>query len=200
MNGKSGAFDLNRFVFARRGTLLAVPALVLAAVGRPSALSIALGLPLAFAGEAVRAWAVGYAGVTTRGSAVAAPALVTAGPYAYVRNPLYVGNFITAAGFAIAFTGANRVPAKLALLAASLGTMLGVYAVIVPHEEAFLRSRFGSAFDDYVARVPRVVPAGSPAEPQHGTYDPAVIGKAESRTFVTFAAMLAVLALKARRA
>ena len=55
-------------------------------------------------------WAVGYSGVTTRGDTVTAPALVTAGPYAYVRNPLYVGNFLTAAGFAIAFTGKNSAP------------------------------------------------------------------------------------------
>jgi protein-S-isoprenylcysteine O-methyltransferase Ste14 len=195
VNEKTGQFE--SFVFARRGELLAIPAVTLAALGKPSAFSIALGLPLAFAGEAVRAWAVGYSGVTTRGSEVEAPALVTAGPYAYVRNPLYVGNFITALGFAIAFTGKNEPVVRAGLLAASLSTMLGVYTVIVPHEEAFLRSKFGSAFDDYVARVPRIVPALEPAEPQQGSYDPAVIGKAESRTFITFGLMLAALALKA---
>jgi hypothetical protein len=51
-----------------------------------------------------------------------------------------------------------------------------------------------------VARVPRIVPLVEPAEPQQGSYDPDVIAKAESRTFVTFGAMLAVLALKAARA
>jgi hypothetical protein len=48
--------------------------------------------------------------------------------------------------------------------------------------------------------VPRVVPALEPSEPQHGSYDPAVIGKAETRTWLTFGAMLGVLALKAARA
>jgi protein-S-isoprenylcysteine O-methyltransferase Ste14 len=192
--------QVDAFVFARRGELLAIPATALAVFGRPSAFSIALGLPLAFAGEAIRAWAVGYSGVTTRGSTVEAPALVTAGPYAYVRNPLYVGNFVTALGFAIAFTGGNSPAARAGFVGVSLATMLGVYAVIVPHEEAFLRGSFGQAFDDYVARVPRVVPALAPAEPQMGTYDPTVIGKAESRTFLTFGVMLAVLALKALRA
>lgn len=198
MNGKSESFDA--FVFARRGELLAIPAVGLAAFGRPSAFSVALGLPLAFGGEAIRAWAVGYSGVTTRGNAVEAPALVTAGPYAHVRNPLYVGNFITALGFAVAFTGKNSDGARAALLLASLGTMFGVYAVIVPHEEAFLREAFGAPFDEYVARVPRVFPSREPAEPQSGSYDPSVIGKAESRTFLTFGVMLAVLALKALKA
>jgi hypothetical protein len=77
--------------------------------------------------------------------------------------------------------------------------MLGVYALIVPHEEAYLRTTFGPAFEDYRARVPRVVPALEPSEPQHGSYDPDVIAKAETRTWVTFGAMLGVLAVKALR-
>ncbi len=188
---------VDRFVFARRGELLAGPALALAAFGKPSAFSIAVGLPLAFAGEAVRAWAVGYSGVTTRGDTVTAPALVTAGPYAYVRNPLYVGNVITAAGFAIAFTGENGPRARIPLVAGALAAMLGVYAIVVPHEERFLRRTFGEAFDAYATAVPRVLPRTSPAGSQSGRYDPAVIGRAETRTFMTFGAMLAALAWKA---
>lgn len=198
MNGKSASFA--SFVFAGRGTLLAIPAVALAVLGKPSAFSIAVGLPLAFAGEAIRAWAVGYSGVTTRSNAVEAPALVTAGPYAYMRNPLYVGNFVTACGFAIAFTGRNRPLTRAAIVAGSLATMFGIYAVIVPHEEAYLRSAFGDAFDTYAARVPRVFPALEPAAEQSGSYDPSVIGKAESRTFITLGAMLAALAFKARQA
>jgi protein-S-isoprenylcysteine O-methyltransferase Ste14 len=187
------------FVFGKRGALLALPAVALAAFGKPSAFSIATGLPLAFAGEAVRMWAVGYSGVTTRGDTVTAPALVTAGPYAYVRNPLYVGNVLTAAGFAVAFTGKNSAPARLLLVGGSLAAMLGVYGVIVPHEEAYLRATFGEPFDEYCDRVPRAVPALEPSEPQHGSYDPDVIGKAETRTWLTFGAMLGVLAFKALR-
>ena len=188
------------FVFRNRGNLLALPALALAALGKPSAFSIATGLPIAFAGEVIRMWAVGYSGVTTRGDEVTAPALVTAGPYAYVRNPLYAGNVVTATGFALAFTGKNSPAARFALVTGALAAMLGVYAVIVPHEEEYLRTTFGAPFDDYVARVPRIVPALEPSEPQHGSYDPTVIGTAESRTWLTFGATLAVLAYKARRA
>ncbi|HTX60348.1 MAG TPA: isoprenylcysteine carboxylmethyltransferase family protein [Verrucomicrobiae bacterium] len=192
--------DARAFVFAHRGTLLAVPAALLAAFGRPSALSIALGLPLAIAGELVRCWAVGYSGVTTRGDAVEAPQLVTAGPYAYVRNPLYVGNFITAAGFAIAFTGRNSGKARLALVGGSLAAMAAVYATIVPHEESFLRAQFGEAFDRYCERVPPVVPQLEPMPDGAGEWKPGVIKDAESNTFLTFGAMLATLALRAVRA
>jgi protein-S-isoprenylcysteine O-methyltransferase Ste14 len=195
----SESSELDAFVFARRGELLAVPAVVLAVLGKPSAFSIAVGLPLAFAGEAVRAWAVGYSGVTTRGDTVTAAALVTAGPYAYVRNPLYVGNFITALGFAIAFTGRNSAAVRTALVASALGSMIGVYSVVIPHEERYLRETFGAEFDQYVADVPPVVPRAAPAGSERGSYDPSVIGRAESRTFITFGAMLLALAFKARK-
>ena len=192
--------DLQALVFKNRGALLSVPAVLLAAFGKPSAFSVTLGLPIALAGELIRCWAVGYSGVTTREDHVIAPELVTAGPYAYVRNPLYVGNFITAAGFAIAFTGGNRAGKAAALIAASLGTMAAVYATIVPHEEEYLRSQFGEAYERYCASVPQIVPALEPAGDMRGTWKSEVIAKAETNTFLTFGAMLAVLALKALKA
>jgi protein-S-isoprenylcysteine O-methyltransferase Ste14 len=187
------------FVFKHRGALLAAPAVLLTIAGKPTAGSIALGLPLALAGELLRCCAVGFSGTTTRGDVVTAPQLVTAGPYAHVRNPLYVGNFVTAAGFAIAFTGGMRPVSRFLVAGGSLALMFGVYSVIVPHEENYLRGTFGDAFDAYAARVPRVVPQLTPAEPQNGTFDPSVIRSAETKTFATFGLMLAALAVKALR-
>ena len=189
--------ELQALVFKNRGALLSLPAALLALFGKPSAFSIATGLPLAFLGEAVRCWAVGYSGVTTRGDHVEAPGLITAGPYAHVRNPLYVGNFLTAAGFALAFTGKNSLGTRVALVAASLGSMAAVYSVIIPHEEAFLRKEFGEVFEAYVMAVPPLVPLMEPVADGNGTYNPDVIREAESKTFLTFGAMLAVLAIKA---
>jgi protein-S-isoprenylcysteine O-methyltransferase Ste14 len=194
MDPNSEAF--RALVFKNRGALLSIPAAVLAAFGKPSATSVALGLPLAIAGELVRCWAVGYSGVTTRGDVVEAPKLVTAGPYAHVRNPLYVGNFITALGFAIAFTGKNKAGEKLALIGGSLAAMAAVYSVIIPHEEAFLHAEFGEAFERFCRTVPAIVPQAQPAPGGAGTWRPEVIRDAETRTFVTFGAMLATLVAK----
>lgn len=189
--------EVRAFVFKNRGALLALPAAMLAVFGKPSAFSVTVGLPVAIAGELIRCWAVGYSGETTREDHVIAPELVTAGPYAYTRNPLYAGNFITAAGFALAFTGNNSSAARAALVGASLGTMAAVYAIIIPHEEAYLRSQFGTAFDNYCADVPRIVPALEPKSDARGEWKPGVIANAEKNTFLTFGAMLATLALKA---
>lgn len=199
--------ELQALVFKNRGALLSIPALMLAAFGKPSAFSVTIGLPIAIAGELLRCWAVGFSGVTTREDHVIAPELVTAGPYAYVRNPLYVGNFITAAGFAVAFTGGNSLGKKIGLIAASLGTMAAVYGIIVPHEEQYLRSQFGEPYERYCASVPQIVPAlplrqaqDDEAGDQRGEWKPDVIAQAEKNTFLTFGAMLAVLALKALKA
>jgi len=192
--------EVQALVFRNRGALLSLPAALLALMGKPSAFSIAAGLPIAFLGEAVRCWAVGYSGVTTRGDRVEAPALITAGPYAYVRNPLYVANVITAAGFAFAFTGKNSFTTRLGLIGLSLGTMAAVYATIIPHEEQFLRTEFAADFEQYCERVPPLVPLREPAPDSCGTFKPEVIREAESKTFVTFGALLAVLALKALKA
>ncbi|MBV8066391.1 MAG: isoprenylcysteine carboxylmethyltransferase family protein [Candidatus Eremiobacteraeota bacterium] len=187
------------FVFKNRGLLLALPAVVLARCGRPSASSIAAGLPFALAGELIRCWAVGYSGVTTRSDTVTAPKLVTAGPYAHVRNPLYLGNFITAAGFAVAFTGKNSRAARRALVFGSLAVMAAAYAAIIPHEEAFLRERFGKTFERYCERVPRIVPQLEPLSDGEGQWQADAVLAAESKTFVTFGAMLVTLLARARR-
>ena len=188
--------DLQAFVFANRGLLLAAPAALLAAFGKPSAFSVAVGLPTAFAGELLRCWAVGYSGETTRNERVTAAKLVTSGPYAYVRNPLYLGNFLTALGFTVAFTGKNTFETKCALATCALGSVAALYATIIPHEEEYLRERFGQDFDRYCERVPRILPQLDPVPDGQAQYDPNVIGRAESKTFVTFGAMLALLALK----
>ncbi|HEX3671947.1 MAG TPA: isoprenylcysteine carboxylmethyltransferase family protein [Candidatus Cybelea sp.] len=190
--------SLRSFLFKNRGLLLSLPAGLLALCGRPSARSAAVGVPIAIAGELLRCWAVGYAGATTRNDAVTAPELITAGPYAFVRNPLYLGNFITAAGFAIAFTGKNSPLARFALLAGSLGTMTALYSEIVPHEETFLRSQFGDAFERYCERVPRIVPQLDPMPDGNGTWRAQTLVTAESKTFALFGAMLAALAVRSR--
>jgi protein-S-isoprenylcysteine O-methyltransferase Ste14 len=190
---------LQAFIFKNRGLLLSLPAAMLVGFGRPSRKSIAAGVPLAVAGELLRCWAVGYSGVTTRNDVVTAPRLVTAGPYAYLRNPLYLGNFITAAGFAFAFTGKNRSRARRALVLGSLGVMAAVYAAIIPHEEEFLRERFGEEFDSYCARVPRIVPQLVAHPHGEGQWQADAVLSAETKTFALFGAMLAALTTRARR-
>ena len=65
----------------------------------------------------------------------------------YKYTPGRINELLSAAGFAVAFTGRNSGWGRLALVAGSLAVMAGVYATIVPHEEEYLRSQFGETFD-----------------------------------------------------
>ena len=109
---------------------------------QPSAVSLAVGIPVSLAGLALRAWAAGHLEKNRE--------LAESGPYAHLRNPLYLGTLTVAAGFAIA----SR-QWELAVLFALV--FLLVYLPAVELEEQHLRSLF-PAYERYAQRVPRLVP------------------------------------------
>ena len=106
-------------------------------LARPSALSMEIGLPVAVAGLLLRAWAAGHLEKNTR--------LATTGPYAWVRNPLYLGTLLTACGLVTA----SRRP-LLALLFALVFAL--VYLPAIQLEEEYLRELFPD-FGEYAERV-----------------------------------------------
>jgi len=108
----------------------------------PTWTSLALGLPISVLGLALRAWAAGHLENNR--------ALAESGPYAHVRNPLYIGTLAVAAGFVIA---ARRW--ELGVLFAAVFVL--IYLPVVELEEQHLRSLFPS-FADYAKRVPRLWP------------------------------------------
>jgi protein-S-isoprenylcysteine O-methyltransferase Ste14 len=113
---------------------------------RPSALSIGLSLLLVAPGLLLRAYASGY----VRKNDV----LTVTGPYAYTRNPLYLGSMMMAFGFAAA-SRSWWITVLLALLFAI------IYVPTILGEEDFLRSAFPQ-FDAYSRRVPRLLPSLAP--------------------------------------
>jgi protein-S-isoprenylcysteine O-methyltransferase Ste14 len=83
--------------------------------------------------------------------------LTTTGPYAYTRNPLYLGSMLMAGGFAVALLS---WPIALVL---GLG-FLAIYVPVIASEERFLRATF-SEFEGYCAEVPRLIPRLTPRLP-----------------------------------
>jgi protein-S-isoprenylcysteine O-methyltransferase Ste14 len=111
-------------------------------LARPSTVSLALSLLLVIPGLWLRGYASGY---------VKKNAEVTmTGPYAFTRNPLYLGSMLIAFGFALA-ASSLWIAIALAVLFAS------IYVPVIRSEEAFLRSKF-AGYDEYAARVPRLIP------------------------------------------
>ena len=110
-------------------------------------LPLLIGLPIALCGLALRAWAAGCLAKNRQ--------LARGGPYAHLRNPLYLGTLLVAAG----------------LVAASRNVWLGVlfaavfafvYLPVIELEEQHLRELFPE-FSDYAAQVPALVPRLTPA-------------------------------------
>lgn len=112
---------------------------------------VASGVVVTLLGELIRLWGVHHIGVISRTRTDRLGPLVTSGPFAIVRNPLYVGNILLWAGFALT--------ARLAWLAPAILVLLGAeYHAIVRWEERLLESRLGDAYRTYAARVPRWLP------------------------------------------
>jgi protein-S-isoprenylcysteine O-methyltransferase Ste14 len=127
--------------------------LVIIVFSAPNRFTILLGAAFMMFGEAARFWGVGYAGLITRTRNVGADVLVTAGPFAHVRNPLYVGNFFISLGACVAFNACLRWTLPLYVALYSLQ-----YYFIVRLEETTLENKFGAEYVRYRAAVPRFIP------------------------------------------
>jgi protein-S-isoprenylcysteine O-methyltransferase Ste14 len=114
-------------------------------------IGIALGVALVGAGELLRLWAVRHIGVISRTRSDRIGPLVETGPFALVRNPLYLGNILLWLGFTLSAGLAWLAPVVAALLAFE-------YHAIVRWEEHLVDSRLGAPYRMYKDRVPRWLP------------------------------------------
>ena len=148
-------------------------------LAHPSPESIPASLPIILAGLAIRAWAAGHLEKNLT--------LANSGPYAYTRNPLYLGSFIAALGFALA--------AYSWLLGLILvGAFLLIYLPVMEREEDHLLKIFPD-YEDYAARVPLLGPRFGPQGSR--SFSPAVYLKNQEYKAALGAIIgLAVLAAK----
>ena len=129
-----GVNPLLRFLARKRVPLGFVTAVATAVFAHPTQTSWRVGLVIAIVGEFVRIWAAGH---LEKGREV-----TRSGPYRWSAHPLYVGSSVMAAGVVIA---ANSTIAGLLAVVYMVATLTAA----VRTEEAFLRGRFGGAYDAY---------------------------------------------------
>jgi protein-S-isoprenylcysteine O-methyltransferase Ste14 len=164
--------------------------IVLLFAAKPTVLSATLGTLIIVLGELIRVYSVAFIGSISRTrSDNLGGNLVTAGPFAIVRNPLYVGNLFITSGVVI-----HGGALWLILLTWAL---FGVqYFYIVKYEEGNLLKKFGAEYQKYMAEVPAFIPKKLPkladiAWPE--SFSPAL--KSERRTLTAIVCMLLVLVL-----
>jgi protein-S-isoprenylcysteine O-methyltransferase Ste14 len=119
---------------------------------RPAPAPILWSLLLVLPGLWLRGYAAGYVKKNRE--------LTITGPYAHVRNPLYLGSILIASGFAVALMS---WPFAIALVV----FFLLIYVPVIASEEAFLRDTF-LEFEWYCARVPRLIPRITPVRAPDG--------------------------------
>lgn len=117
-------------------------------LAQPTWKTMLLSLLLVVPGVWLRAYAAGYVRKNAE--------LTRTGPYAYTRNPLYLGSMMIAFGFAVA-AGSWILLVALAVLFAA------IYFPTIQGEEGYLREHF-AGFDEYAAKVPRLLPRLTAAE------------------------------------
>jgi protein-S-isoprenylcysteine O-methyltransferase Ste14 len=119
-----------------------------------------VGLAVALAGQALRFYTLGQVpeGTSGQGNSLEAVTLNTRGPYAHVRNPLYLGNLGICLGLLL-------IAHEPWVYLGGLAFFFGQYFFIIRAEEDFLRRSFGAAYEEFLAKVPRWVPRLTPAYP-----------------------------------
>ncbi len=182
------AIEIGKLFFEWRDYTPIPLILLLIIFARPTAFSATLGLAAIVLGELIRIYSVAFIGSIsrTRSDNLGAQ-LISSGPFAYVRNPLYVGNFFIATGVSV-FGGLPWL-AALTVLAFCVQ-----YYYIVKYEENLLRQRFGTAYHEFCDRVPAWIPRKSIDLANFewpDTFVPAL--KSEKRTLTAIAAVIIVL-------
>jgi len=148
-----------------------------------------VGLALIVIGEAIRLAGVAAAGTVTRRRSRNVQRLVTYGIFAWVRNPLYVGNFLIWMGFVTISGVLWFLPAAILLFAVE-------YELIVRYEEGVLESIFGREYLDYKSSTSRWIPRPPKTEMQVGELHWGEAFRSEISTFLQYAVLLLAFWIK----
>ena len=150
--------------------------------------TVVIGVLFISTGELLRIWAVGYAGASTRARTLgAARDLVTTGPYGYVRNPLYLGNFLLSLGVCL-------VANVYWLIAVLVVGYFFQYLPIIAIEESYLMESCGTVYQAYRDRVPRFVPQlHSYPEPSPHDFSWTRAIKSEKRTLTAIICVIGLI-------
>ena len=150
-------------------------------MAHPTVRSILIGSCVIALGVTIRALASGHVQKNEQ--------LATSGPYAFTRNPLYLGSFVLACGFIVAARSW-----WVAIIAAAI--FFAIYVPVMRSEEEFLRSQFPE-FENYSRHVPRFFPRFTRYQSSSASFSAHLYWKhREYNAALGSALMLAVLAIK----
>lgn len=162
-------------------------------VANSSETQFRIGIPLVVLGLLLRLWANGFIGNRKvnwtqkwRGDAKVGQ-LITAGPYAYVRHPLYLGTLVIVLGVGV-------IVGHWLLLALAFFALIRIYQSKIKEEEATLADECGPTYQDYCKAVRRLVPRLTAYSPRAGRFSwQGLAASREWKTVIWVTVLLIVL-------
>jgi len=146
--------DIRNFFFKNRSFTPIPIALSIIYFAQRDNHNVLIGLTVLLLGEVIRMWSVSYAGGETRTTKVGAPSLCTAGPYGFVRNPIYVGNMLMYLGVVIIAGSPNLT----LMCITTMAFFIIQYSLIISLEEEKLLELFGEEYGVYRKNVRSIIP------------------------------------------
>jgi protein-S-isoprenylcysteine O-methyltransferase Ste14 len=179
-------------VLFRNRSWLPVPFLLVALLvpAQPTMRHWIVAAVLIVIGEWIRLAGVAAAGTVTRRRSREVQRLVNYGIFGWMRNPLYVGNFLIWMGFVIASGVLWFLPVAIVIFAIE-------YTFIVRYEEGVLESIFGAEYLRYKERTPRWFPK-PPSARESGEHDWREAWRSEISTFLQYIALIVAFYIKGR--
>jgi protein-S-isoprenylcysteine O-methyltransferase Ste14 len=183
---EAASYEATQTIWTRLARRVRVPlgfifAVVYVWLARPTKTSLTAGALIMLPGLLLRGLASGHVQKDKQ--------LTVSGPYAYTRNPLYLGSLFLAAGFAIAARSWSIVAIMVLMFAL-------IYVPVIAGEERYLRLTFPE-YDEYARRVPRMFPRLTPYGNQQAAYSSARYWKhREYEASIGCVVLLAILIAK----
>jgi protein-S-isoprenylcysteine O-methyltransferase Ste14 len=186
--------DFSSLLFKYR-SYTPIPFLILMLIFQQSNIwTLVIGFAISLLGELIRFWGVSWAGSETRTTgSVGGTFLIISGPFAFVRNPLYVGNILIYLGLGIMSFAWFPYLQIVAIL-----FFLLQYYLIVKEEEGYLKEKFQEEYKNYYKNVPPFFPRLTPYKNKNVTQPPfsIVAGlRSETRSLQAFLGISLLLSI-----
>jgi protein-S-isoprenylcysteine O-methyltransferase Ste14 len=182
-------------IFFKYRSYTPIPFLLLMVIfAEPTITSMVIGFVIALSGELIRFWGVSWAGSETRTTGgVGGTYLIISGPFAFVRNPLYVGNILLYTGIGIMSWALFPYLQIVAVIFFALQ-----YHFIVLEEEKYLKEKFGDDYKEYCMKVPRFCFRFTPyknSNVEQPPYNPKAGVASERRTLQAFTSVSLIIVI-----
>ncbi|MCS7244084.1 MAG: isoprenylcysteine carboxylmethyltransferase family protein [bacterium] len=190
--------DVSTLGFRYRALFPIPLAIITIILANPNISSLITGTILILIGAILRTICLGYLGVKSRDETPNIANLITAGPYRYTRNPVYIANTLIASGLVIFAFGGYGIVITIIITIITISIYIAFYNFfVIPAEEKFLEEKFGESYLKYKSSVPRWL-INLKKIPQQGRFRLTPILRTEYWTWMLIISIYTIILIKGK--